>query len=352
MDMNNPQQWGPTGGNTDEDDEQSSAAMLGMVYRVTCGLIIVSNLWIILLIIFTRLRRDSFYWKIVMCSAGDIIFGIPFAFQVESFLHPMYAWQYGKVFCQIARYIDATHLVFIAFVLTSLCVNRIIRITTSPGLCVTIVLVLFAVLPIAAAYFAIVPLFAHYKMVQFMSYTSIRQEKFSICKISEHFEDKNVIVVVIVEIIQNTIFLPALFLLIMLLVWLKRQTQGIRDIEVEESDDALSTTDSLSSANLMSSSVAVLVVTIVTILCTVPDSIIFFCSPDCVSDDTENVFSTSIRHYLFLLALVPSFLRPYIWIFDSEVRFEIRNVFCKRCNKGRKNGRKYRGSEDIQLNGR
>lgn len=351
--MDKPGLWRPKDKLLDGDDDRSSAAILGIMYRVSCGLIIVSNLLMVLLIIFTNLRRHSFYWKMVMCSVGDILFGITFAFQVESFINPINAWQYGEVFCQITRYIDATHLVFISFVLTSLCINRILKITTRPGLCSTIVLVLLLLFPIIAAYFAIIPLFAHYRLVTFTTYTSIRQNKFSTCKLSTDYKQKNILAVVIVEIIQNTIFLPALFLLVMLLIWVKRKRQSIRDIvEGDDCDDTLSSTDSTSSENLMSSGVATLIVTIVTILCTAPNSILYFCSPGCVPRDATNTFSTSIRHYLFLLLLVPSFTRPYIWIFDSEIRRVIRIVCCRRCSNSSGKTESNLRSGNIQLTGR
>ena len=329
-----------------DEPEYTYTDILAITYGAISGLIIFSNLWIVLLIVCSNLRHRFYYLKIVVCSAGDLIFVTVFSFEIVSWLNPDGAWKYGEILCKISRYITETHLIFIALALTSLCCDRIMKITLKQSCFTYFCHVILFCLPFAGTYLAILPVLQHYRIVTFANLTDLNQISFTICRMSKDYENKNILAVNILEILQTTIFLPVLIFLFVMVICMKKTKQNENN-EIEDRDELSSldqdanTDDHVDTdvhdATMTSSGVAVIIVTIVTVLFTIPSNVLHFCSSACLPDGMNQIrtryYITSVFH---ILTIIPSVLRPYVWLFDIGLRNILKTALCC-CRTKRRN---------------
>jgi hypothetical protein len=329
-----------------DEPEYTYADILAITYGAISGLIIFSNLWIILLIVCSKLRRHLYYLKIVVCSVGDLIFVTVFSFEIVSWLNPDGAWKYGEIFCNISRYITETHLIFIALALTSLCCDRIMKITLKQSCFTYFCHVILFCLPFAGTYIVVLPVLQHYKIITFANLTDLNQLPFKVCRMSKDYENKKILAVNIMEILQTTIFLPVLIFLFVMLICMKKTRQNdSNEIEVRDEqnsfDQDINKDDSVDidvhDAMMMSSGVAVIIVTVVTVVFTIPSNVLHFCSSACLPDGMNQIKTryiiTSVSH---ILTIIPSFIRPYLWLCDLGLRNILKASLCF-CRMKRRN---------------
>lgn len=329
-----------------DEPDYTYTDILAIIYIATTALIIFSNLWIVLLIVCSKLRRHLYYLKIVVCSAGDLIFVTVFSFEIVSWLNPDGTWNYGEILCKISRYITETHLIFIALALTSLCCDRIMKITLKQSCFTYFCHVVLFCLPFAGTYIGILPVLQHYKIVIFANLTDLNQEPFTACIMSKDYENKQILAVNILEILQTTICLPVLNFLFVMLICMKKQRQddnnGIEERNEQNSlDENVNKDDSVDTdvhdAMITSSGVTVIIVTVVSVVFTIPSNVLHFCSSACLPDGMNQIKTqyiiTSVVH---ILTIIPSFLRPYLWLFDLGLRNILKTSFCC-CRMKRRN---------------
>ena len=331
----------------DDKDELAYNEILAILYTVINCLILFSNLWVILLICCSKLRRHLFYLKIVVCSVGDLIFMIVFSFEIMTLLDSNRAWKYSEQICIVSRYIAETHIFFIALALCSLCSDRILKICLNKRCCSITAHVMLFLLPFVGTYFVIIPILAHYNIVMVTRLTDIDQVAFTYCKMSVDYDIKKIMAVDILEILENAIFLPVLFVLLGIIICIYKKhlysnvIHGVDqphmcdhtniDDDDDDDDDAVDT-----GVTMTSSGAAVIVVCVVTFVCTLPNCVTYFCSPDCLPINIRK--ATIIQLSLYALSLVPSFLRPYLWLLDLDLRNILKSALCCCFYKGHGHG--------------
>lgn len=331
----------------DDKDELAYNEILAILYTVINCLILFSNLWVILLICCSKLRRHLFYLKIVVCSVGDLIFMIVFSFEIMTLLDSNRAWKYSEQICIVSRYIAETHIFFIALALCSLCSDRILKICLNKRCCSITAHVMLFLLPFVGTYFVIIPILAHYNIVMVTRLTDIDQVTFTYCKMSVDYDLKKIMAVDILEILENAIFLPVLFVLLGIIISIYKKhlysnvIHGVDqphmcdhtniDDDDDDDDDAVDT-----DVTMTSSGAAVIVVCVVTFVCTLPNCVTYFCSPDCLPINIRK--ATIIQLSLYALSLVPSFLRPYLWLLDLDLRNILKSALCCCFYKGHGHG--------------
>lgn len=286
-------------------------------YSIIDSLIITSNLLTALMIGCTRLRYSLFHIKILICSIGDLIFGVVLAFAVLELKDPRHAWYYGDVFCYITKYVSATHLFFISLSLCALICDRIIKETTRyHKVAVFCIHGFLLTLPFVAAYIVAVPVLVSNDIVTITNLTDTDKKDYSFCRNSQNYESNKIIAVSVFNVMQNTIFLPFCIILSIVLIN-RRRRLSTNTPENMDNKSAMRNSNGCSACltYITSSCIAVIIITIVTLFCTVPDCILHFCS-DCLNEDTMY----SVPHILYMLSLVPSIVRPYLWLIDKEMR--------------------------------
>ena len=324
--------------NTNDDKhELAYNEILAILYTVINCLILFSNLWVILLICCSKLRRHLFYLKIVVCSVGDLIFMIVFSFEIMTLLDSNRAWKYSEQLCIVSMYIAETHILFIALALCSLCSDRILKICLSKRCCTIAVHVMLFLLPFVGTYIVVIPVLEHYDIVMVTRLTDIDQVTFTYCRMSVDYDLKKIMAVNILAILENAIFLPVLFVLlgIIICIYKKRLYSNVIngadqphmcdhtniDDDDDGDDDAVDT-----DVTITSSGAAVIVVCVVTFVCTLPECVMYFCSPDCLPISIRK--ATIIQLIIYALSLVPSFLRPYLWLLDLDLRNTLKSALC------------------------
>lgn len=324
--------------NTNDDKhELAYNEILAILYTVINCLILFSNLWVILLICCSKLRRHLFYLKIVVCSVGDLIFMIVFSFEIMTLLDSNRAWKYSEQLCIVSMYIAETHILFIALALCSLCSDRILKICLSKRCCTIAVHVMLFLLPFVGTYIVVIPVLEHYDIVMVTRLTDIDQVTFTYCRMSVDYDLKKIMAVNILAILENAIFLPVLFVLlgIIICIYKKRIYSNVIngadqphmcdhtniDDDDDGDDDAVDT-----DVTITSSGAAVIVVCVVTFVCTLPECVMYFCSPDCLPISIRK--ATIIQLIIYALSLVPSFLRPYLWLLDLDLRNTLKSALC------------------------
>lgn len=324
--------------NTNNDKhELAYNEILAILYTVINCLILFSNLWVILLICCSKLRRHLFYLKIVVCSVGDLIFMIVFSFEIMTLLDSNRAWKYSEQLCIVSMYIAETHILFIALALCSLCSDRIMKICLSKRCFTIAVHVMLFLLPFVGTYIVVIPVLEHYDIVMVTRLTDIDQVTFTYCRMSVDYDLKKIMAVNILAILENAIFLPVLFVLlgIIICIYKKRLYSNVVngadqphmcdhtniDDDDDDDDDAVDT-----DVTITSSGAAVIVVCVVTFVCTLPECVMYFCSPDCLPISIRK--ATIIQLIIYALSLVPSFLRPYLWLLDLDLRNTLKSALC------------------------
>lgn len=324
---------------SDDEDELAYNEILAILYTVINCLNLFSNLWVILLICCSKLRRHFFYLKIVVCSVGDLIFMIVFSFEIMTLLDSNRAWKYSEQLCIFTRYIAETHMFFIALALCSLCSDRIMKICLNKRCCTITAQVMLFLLPFVGTYIVVIPVLVHYNIVMVTRLTNIEQVTFTYCKMSVDYDLKKIMAVNVLAILENAIFLPVLFVLlgIIICIYKKRLNSDViigtdqphmcahtnidDDDDDDDADNAVDT-----DVTITSSGAAVIVVCVVTFVCALPDCVMYFCSPDCLPINIRK--ATIIQFSLYALSLVPSFMRPYLWLLDHDLRNTLKSAFC------------------------
>lgn len=307
-----------------------ATTVLVICYSIIDSLIITSNLLTLLMIVFTRLRYSLFHLKILICSIGDIIFGVVLAFAVLELKDHRHAWYYGDVFCYITKYISATHLIFISFSLCALICDQIIKETIQHKVAVSCIHVFLLTLPFVATYLVAVPVLVSNDIVTITNLTDTDKKDYTFCRYSQDYESHKIIAVSILGVMHNTIFLPFIIILSIALISRRKRRHPTNTSEAMNDASIKSGSNERSScyAN-MSSGMVVIIITIVAVFCTIPNCVLHFCSPDCLNEDTMY----SVPHYLYMLCLVPSIVRPYLWLMDKKMRQVAARICCFICRK-------------------
>lgn len=334
--------------NTDVNDYQTVTHKFAIVFAILVAAIIFSNLLIIILIIMKKLRKDLFYWKVIILSVGDLI-----GCTTLPFSHIMRDddWWKSDSTCIMVLNMTLVYYLFSGLSLVALCLDfpinlfstyfRLRRIfhRTIHGL--------FMVLPFFLTYVVALPILIQFgtkvKVVESADLKTMCVE--TMMTTDESYTHPSIPVQTLAVVVN----IPALLIMIASVITHKRSSKQVNttapltrsnpstDLEnlnpcgmpeqklsdqrceniVVESESVFS---SASENEILSSTYAVIAITTFSILCRVPLVVWVNRTEKELSFD-DNIQSYMITHYVInTISLIPAAVRSYMWMIDTNVR--------------------------------
>ncbi|VDI63848.1 Hypothetical predicted protein [Mytilus galloprovincialis] len=329
----------------DVNDYQTVVHKFAIVFAVLVAAIIFSNLLVIILIILKKLRKDVFYWKVIILSVGDLIGCTTLPF---SYIMPDDDWWKSDTTCIMVLNMTLVYYLFSGLALVALCLDfpvnlfstyfRLRRIfhRTIHGL--------FMILPFFLTYVVALPIVIQYgtnvKVVESMCVETMMTTDESYTHPS-----------IPVQTLAAVVSIPALIIMIASVVIHKRLSKHVNitaplnrinpstDLEnlnscgmpekeisdqrcehiVVESESVFSFA---SENEILSSTYAVIAITTFSILCHVPlVAWVNRTEKKALLSFDEYIQSYMITNYVITtISLIPAAVRSYMWMIDTNVR--------------------------------
>ena len=184
-----------------------------ILFCILIVLILLSNGWVVFMVICTKLRNHIFYWKLMVCTFGDLLLCIFLPF--GTIFNKLDGWK-STASCQAVLYFLRMYGIYIKLALASLCVDPIIKhifFKYKPRQSITRgVNVMCLLLPFIVTFMIILPIFVQFFVVDVYR-DRFRNEYISVCMQNYHNENGRRVYLAIL-ILDAVIVIPALYKLI------------------------------------------------------------------------------------------------------------------------------------------
>lgn len=323
-----------------------------ILFCILIVLILLSNGWVVFMVICTKLRNHIFYWKLMVCTFGDLLLCIFLPF--GTIFDELDGWK-STTSCQAVLYFLRMYGIYIKLALASLCVDPIIKhifFQYKPRQFITRgVNALCLLLPFIVTFMIILPIF-----VQFLDVDVYRIDYGngyrSVCM--HNYDNKNdQQIYLAILILDAVIVIPALYILIVFVCMNRNRerivnnqndhvtVKGIDNINKDQKtagkqDENLimrKAEEYQDETNHDNSNIAVIIVgTVLTELLSIP-AITFSILADILIYTRWSVITFSILRMIYYM---PALVRPYIWLFGTDMREHLKNAVNTCCHRNNK----------------
>ncbi|XP_052092367.1 uncharacterized protein LOC127728793 [Mytilus californianus] len=329
---------------TDVNEYHIITQQFSIVFAILVAAIIFSNFLVIILIILKKLRKDLFYWKVIILSVGDLIVctTLPFVHII-----PYDDWWKSDTTCRMVLNMSLVYYLFSGLALVTLCFDFPINLFSTYFRLRRIfhrsIHGLFMVLPFFLTYAVALPIIIQYGTKVEMR-ESADHKKICVDTINEAHPHPSIPV----ETLAAVISFPSLMIMIASVVMHKRLSKqvstpaplnrinpstnlenlnpcGMAEKKISdqrgehiggESEPVFS---SASEDEILSSSYAVIAITTFSIICYVP--LVVWVNRTERDYNQDDIYTYLITHYVIItISLIPAAVRSYMWLIDTNVR--------------------------------
>lgn len=345
--------WNYTESYSDIEIPEYTIGIWDILFCILIVLILLSNGWVFFMVICTKLRNDIFYWKLMVCTFGDLLLCIFLPF--GTIFNYLDGWK-TTTSCQAILYFFMMYGIYIKLALASLCVDPIIKhifFQYKPRQSITRgVNAMCLLLPFIVTVLIILPIVIQFIGVDVYRYSHGNGSR-SVCIQHQHNNNDQQINLAIL-ILDAVIVIPALCILIVFACMKRIRGRIVRNqndyvtlkgidnvnqdpkaagkqdenlimgIKAEEYQDETNHDDS---------NITVIIVgTVLTELLSIP-AITLYILPDLWINSgwAETTFSISRMLYY-----IPALVRPYIWLFGTDMREHLKNAVNTCCHRNNK----------------
>lgn len=330
---------------TDVNEYQIITQKFAIVFAILVAAIIFSNFLVIILIILKKLRKDLFYWKVIILSVGDLI-----VCTTLPFLHiiPFDDWWKSDTTCRMVFNINLVYYLFSGLALVTLCSDFPINLFSTYFRLRRIfhrsIHGLFMVLPFFLTYAVALPIIIQYGIKVEMR-ESADHKKICVETINEAHPHPSIPI----ETLAAVISFPSLMIMIASVVMHKRLSKEVntpanlnrtnQSTDTKNLDTCVLPEKKISNQRdehiggvsepvfssagggdeILSSTYAVTAITTFSIICYVP-SVVWVNRTERDYNQDE-IYTFLITHYVIItISLIPAAVRSYMWLIDTNVR--------------------------------
>ncbi|XP_033731911.1 histamine H2 receptor-like [Pecten maximus] len=290
----------------DDDKEVLRKHMLAIAV-IVCAFTVIFNLALLLVILARRsLRSKPLFWNIISLAISDLVVGL-FVLPVRLEYTDALTWNHGLVICKVWSVMDISHFCLSAMILVSICSERILAkmetITSISSQTVKMLSVILTVFPWAFLLFVCLP-------VLIVGEENIRYETMvhygSFCN----------------YVLESSFFIPSVTVMYILpstiLILVVTAMVCVYVIKGTAWERLNSNTTAAERRSLRMSTVAALVVGMVTIIFWFPYIVLLFIYVTC--RDYSCLPNQVTSAVIFMVSISTSAVTPLLWLLIAEVR--------------------------------
>ena len=323
-----------------------------ILFCILIVLILLSNGWVVSMVICTKLRNHIFYWKLMVCTFGDLLLCIFLPF--GTIFDELDGWK-STTSCQAVLYFLRMYGIYIKLTLASLCLDPVIKhmfFQYKPRQSITSgVNALCLLLPFIVTFMIILPNFVQFLDVEVYLYSHGNGYR-SVC-MHNYYNKNDQRIEIAILILDAVIVIPALYILIVFACMNRNRerivnnqndyvtVKGIDNINQDQKTVGKQEENLImgkaeeyqDETNHDSSNIPVIIVgTVLTELLSIP-AITFWILADLLIDTRWSVITFSIFRMIYYL---PALVRPYIWLFGTDMREHSKNAVNTCCHRNNK----------------
>ena len=323
-----------------------------ILFCILIVLILLSNGWVVSMVICTKLRNDIFYWKLMVCTFGDLLLCIVLPF--GTIFHEFDGWK-STTSCQAVLYFLRMYGIYIKLTLASLCLDPVIKhmfFQYKPRQSITRgVNALCLLLPFIVTFMIILPSFVQFLDVDVYLYSHGNGYR-SVC-MHNYYNKNDQRIEIAILILDAVIVIPALYILIVFACMNRNRerivnnqndyvtVKGIDNINqdpktVGKQDENLimrKAEEYQDETNHDNSNITVIIVgTVLTELLSIP-AITLWILANLLIYTRWSVITFSILRMIYYM---PALVRPYIWLFGTDMREHSKNAVNTCCHRNNK----------------